>query len=297
MADVAVKKPYVPKHDPSVYEDQEIIKAASKKRWTLDDFEIARPRGKGKFGYVYLARERRTKFVCALKVMFKSTMAEFNAVHQLKREVEIQAHLRHPNVLRLYGYFYDQSRVYLIMEIAKKGSLYEKLQNEKTLTEHVAAKYTAQLAKAIAYIHSKHVIHRDIKLENLLLDADDNLKLADFGWAVIAPTLRRTTMCGTIDYLSPEMLDNKGHNHAVDLWALGVVIYEMLVGSAPFLSPDVSNTSEMIRKVEYTIPNHVPPHARDLISKLLVAEPSQRLSASDVLKHPFITQFNLGEQP
>jgi aurora kinase len=113
--------------------------AAAQKRWTLSDFDIGKPLGRGKFGHVYLAREKRSNHVVALKVLFKSQLQQSQVEHQLRREVEIQSHLRHPNILRLYGYFYDQKRVYLILEYAARGELYKDLQKCKYFSERRAA--------------------------------------------------------------------------------------------------------------------------------------------------------------
>ncbi|KAG0624928.1 hypothetical protein M758_2G014900 [Ceratodon purpureus] len=139
------------------------------KRWSLTDFDIGKPLGRGKFGNVYLAREKQSKYVVALKVLFKNQLQQSQVEHQLRREIEIQSHLRHPNILRLYGYFYDQARVYLILEYAAKGELYKELQRCKVFNEKRAATYIASLARALIYCHEKHVIHRDIKPENLLI--------------------------------------------------------------------------------------------------------------------------------
>ncbi|KAJ3336052.1 hypothetical protein HDU91_001928, partial [Kappamyces sp. JEL0680] len=143
--------------------------AAAEKRWSLDDFDVGKALGKGKFGRVYLAREKKSGYVVALKVLFKSELAENKVEKQLRREIEIQSHLRHPNILRLYGYFYDPKRVYLILEYAAKGELYRLLQKETRFSEETSANYISQMAHALAYLHKKNVIHRDIKPENLLL--------------------------------------------------------------------------------------------------------------------------------
>ncbi|KAK8390047.1 hypothetical protein O3P69_012928 [Scylla paramamosain] len=193
------------------------------KKWSLDNFEIGRPLGKGKFGSVYLAREKVSKYIVALKVLFKSQLQKANVEHQLRREIEIQAHLRHPNILRMYGYFYDDKRVYLILEFAPRGELYKEMKGQKDgrFNEQRAAKFIKQLTQALIYCHGKKVIHRDIKPENLLLNLSGDLKIADFGWSVHAPSSRRTTLCGTLDYLPPEMVEGKDHDEKVDLWSLG----------------------------------------------------------------------------
>jgi len=183
--------------------------ASEKRCWQLSDFDIGKPLGRGKFGNVYLAREKRTNYVVALKVIFKAQLAKAGVEHQLRREIEIQSHLRHDNILRLYGYFYDQSRVYLILEYASKGELYKDLKKVERFDEPRAASYIASLSSALQYCHKKHVIHRDIKPENLLLSSSGEVKIADFGWSVHAPTKKRHTMCGTLDYLPPEMVEGQ----------------------------------------------------------------------------------------
>lgn len=177
-----------------------------KKEWQLSDFDIGRPLGRGKFGNVYLARERKAKFVVALKVMFKKQIQANKVEHQVRREIEIQSHLRHPNILRLYGYFHDAIRIYLILEYAPKGALYKELQSQpnKRFDEKRTAGYIMSLADALSYLHERSVIHRDIKPENLLLGHNGELKIADFGWSVHEPNSARTTLCGTVDYLPPE---------------------------------------------------------------------------------------------
>ncbi|CAI0441411.1 unnamed protein product [Linum tenue] len=211
------------------------------RRWTLADFDVGKPLGRGKFGHVYAAREKRSNHVVALKVLFKNQLQQSQVEHQLRREVEIQSHLRHPNILRLYGYFYDQKRVYLILEYAAKGELYKELQRCKYFSERRAATYVASLARALIYCHGKHVIHRDIKPENLLIGAQGELKIADFGWSVHTFN-RRRTMCGTLDYLPPEMVESVEHDASVDIWSLGVLCYEFLYGVPPFEAMEHSDT-------------------------------------------------------
>ncbi|PNJ12767.1 AURKB isoform 13, partial [Pongo abelii] len=224
------------------------------RHFTIDDFEIGRPLGKGKFGNVYLAREKKSHFIVALKVLFKSQIEKEGVEHQLRREIEIQAHLHHPNILRLYNYFYDRRRIYLILEYAPRGELYKELQKSRTFDEQRTATIMEELADALMYCHGKKVIHRDIKPENLLLGLKGELKIADFGWSVHAPSLRRKTMCGTLDYLPPEMIEGRTHNEKVDL----------------------------------KFPASVPTGAQDLISKLLRHNPSERLPLAQVSAHPWV---------
>uniref|UniRef100_A0AC35FUC5 Aurora kinase n=1 Tax=Panagrolaimus sp. PS1159 TaxID=55785 RepID=A0AC35FUC5_9BILA len=151
------------------------------KIWKLSDFDIGKPLGKGRFGNVYLAREKKSQYIVALKILFKSQLTKANVQHQLVREIEIQCHLNHPNILKLYNYFVDDKKVYLILEYSLNGELYQCLQDKKKFSEKQSALYTFQIADALHYCHSKNVIHRDIKPENILIGADNELKLADFG--------------------------------------------------------------------------------------------------------------------
>ncbi|KAI8580994.1 hypothetical protein K450DRAFT_234102 [Umbelopsis ramanniana AG] len=269
------------------------------KAWTLDDFEIGKALGKGKFGHVYLAREKQSGYIIALKVLYKTELAHSNIERQLRREVEIQGNLRHPNILRLYGYFHDETRVFLILEFAAKGELYKQLQKYGKFPERIAAKYILQLANALAYLHRKHVIHRDIKPENLMLGLRGELKIGDFGWSVhtAGNSTRRQTLCGTLDYLAPEMVEAKEHSDKIDIWSLGVLMYEFLCGNPPF--EDMAGyraTYLRIARVDLKIPKHVSPEAADLIRELLKYNPDDRLSLDQVQQHPWIIK-HVGDPP
>ncbi|XP_004439167.2 PREDICTED: aurora kinase C [Ceratotherium simum simum] len=258
------------------------------RHFTIDDFEIGRPLGKGKFGNVYLARLKESHFIVALKVLFKSQIEKEGLEHQLRREIEIQAHLQHPNILRLYNYFHDARRVYLILEYAPRGELYKELQKSHTLDEQRTATIMEELADALTYCHEKKVIHRDIKPENLLLGFRGEVKIADFGWSVHTPSLRRKTMCGTLDYLPPEMIEGRTYNEKVDLWCIGVLCYELLVGNPPFESNSHNETYRRILKVDVRFPPSIPLGAKDLISKLLRYQPLERLPLDQIMEHPWV---------
>lgn len=276
----------------SLEKSEEMERQESPKReWSLRDFEIGKPLGKGKFGRVYVAREAKSKYIVALKVIFKEQIEKYKIQHQLRREMEIQTSLRHPNILRLYGWFHDDERIFLILEYAHGGELYGLLRKTNYLSEKQAATYILSLTQALAYCHEKNVIHRDIKPENLLLDHEGRLKIADFGWSVQSRS-KRQTMCGTLDYLAPEMVENRPHDYAVDNWTLGILCYEFLYGIPPFEAESQTDTFKRIIKVDLNFPSEpqTSAEAKHLITRLLVKDSSKRLSLQRIMEHPWIVK-------
>lgn len=259
-------------------------------QWSLDDVEIGCFLGRGKFGRVYLVRDVHAHLPFAMKVMHKSEIVKNSAEKQVLREIEIQSHLRHKNILTLFTYFDDSRFIFLILEYAHGGELYRHLQNSpnKRFEAEKAAKYLHQVVEALIYCHERRVIHRDIKPENILLDGDDNIKLSDFGWSVHAPNSARRTMCGTLDYLPPEMVKHQNYSRRVDNWCIGVLCYEFLTGSPPFETASTQTTYEKITSLNYTFPSYVTTEARDLIQKLLKIKPEERIAMEHILEHPWI---------
>jgi aurora kinase len=240
--------------------------------FNLRMFEIGRPLGRGRFGRVYLARERGSGYVCALKVLYKKEMQQAKTERQVRRGIEIQSNLRHPNILKLLSHFHGSKRVFLVLDFASKGDLSTHLRRENRFPEWKAAQYIEQIAQALKYMHRKHVIHRDLKTENILLGVYGEIKISDFGSSIHAPAPinRRHTFCGTLDYLSPEMIEaesqNISYSQEVDLWALDILTYEFLVGEPPFQDTQMM-TLRRIAKGEMTVPSFVSPEAKDVIQR------------------------------
>ncbi|XP_076168470.1 aurora kinase B isoform X1 [Ptiloglossa arizonensis] len=281
----------------TLYKMEDHIEARGPRyQWSLDDFEIGSPLGRGKFGRVYLAREKTTQYMVALKTLYKIELMKGRVEKQAMREIEIQTHLRHPHILQMLTYFHDHKRIYLVLEFAAGGELYKALKRQpnERFNEHMSAKYTYQVADALEYCHRNNVIHRDIKPENLLLTSAGDIKLADFGWSVHAPSSKRNTLCGTLDYLPPEMVTGQTYDIYVDHWCLGILCYEFLVGVPPFLSDSQQETYVKIKTLNIKWPEEITPGAKDLISKLIKRRSSERISMAAVKKHFWILKYKDG---
>ncbi|XP_077293908.1 aurora kinase B-like [Arctopsyche grandis] len=261
--------------------------------WSMNDFELGYLMGRGKFGRAYCAKEKQSNHIVALKILFKKELVDYSIERQVLREIEIQSRLKHPHILRMYTWFHDDSRIYLALEYSPRGELYKYLGNAPhgRFPEQIGAKYTYQIASALHYCHLNQVMHRDLKPENILVTKYWDLKLADFGWSVHAPSDRRKTMCGTVDYLPPEMVTGQTYDVKVDNWCLGVLCYEFLVGKPPFESAKQTETYSKIKAVEMNFPDFVASGGKDLISKLLVRNSVERMSLSNVMKHSWIVKF------
>ena len=220
-------------HSPQIDKVANIAEEVSKnRRWIVDDFSLGKAIGKGKFGNVYFARQKLTNVQVALKVLFKVPMIAANSVYLLQREVEIQCRMKHPNIVYLYGYFDDSKHIYLILEYLTHGELFKVLsKSQRVVSEATCWEYIKDVSSALSYMHQRHIIHRDLKPENLLLNEEGKLKLGDFGWAVHAPPPSdhiRYTLCGTPEYVAPEIILETGHTYLVDLWSFGILIFELL---------------------------------------------------------------------
>lgn len=200
-------------------------------QYSLENFKIERCLHRGKFGSVYLALEKKSEFVTTLKSLFKKHISDQNLIQQVHREIVIQRELQHINILKLYGFFSDDQSIYLMLEHAPNGTLFELLKAEKRFNETQATEYIKATITGLRYLHEKSIIHGNIMPSNLFLSHGCVLKIGGFRWSVSGvkvtdKNLSRNTLCGTMDYMSPEIVMGTPYGKATDLWSLGVLTYE-----------------------------------------------------------------------
>ena len=252
---------------------------------SLEDKSI----GKGGFGSVWKVRHKITKQIFAIKVINKESIVKQKMVEQTNREIEIMYKLDHPHIIKLYSHFEDDEDFCLIMQIASKGQLYSIIKRLKRLDQRTAAQYMREVISAIKYLHTRNppIIHRDIKPENILLDQEGRCKLADFGWSNFDVGDKfRDTYCGTPEYLAPEMITKSGHNESVDIWALGVLLFEMLTGRTPFnFTGDRIQLFNNIKTLRIVWTDDFPQLAKDLVGKILRLNPKDRLTLDEIINH------------
>ena len=250
--------------------------------------------GKGTFGSVWKVQHKFTKQIFAIKVINKENIIQQNMIEQLNKEIEIMYKLNHPNIIKLYSHFEDEKDFCLIMEYACKGQLFSIIRKHKKLNPITAKQYMKEIISAVKYLHNLNppIIHRDIKPENILLDEEGRCKLADFGWASYYNGRKnKETFCGTPQYLAPEMVNEEGHDKSVDIWALGILLFEMLTGRTPFnLIGDQNDLYNSIINSKIIWTDDLPSSAKDLISKILCVEPGERLNLDEILEHPWFKE-------
>jgi len=260
----------------------------------ITDFEILEKLGEGSFGKVYKARHKLTNVIYAIKSIDKLNKNNQVGKPYFRREIEIMYKVNHPNIVRLYGHFEDDFNIYFVLEYIPKGNLYTILSKQKTkcFEATTVANFIKDLICSIYYLHQMDppIIHRDIKPENVLLSENNRIKLTDFGWSnYVEDTTIRSTYCGTPVYLAPEMIKEIGHDESLDIWCIGILMFELLTGGIPFTGNDQSVLNGNILRNKIVWPKDMDISAKNLIGKILKTEPSERISLLDMLKHPFFT--------
>ena len=261
----------------------------------ITDFEKDKEIGKGGFGLVWKVIHKKTQKVYCIKVIEKAGIIQQKLEAQMNREIEIMYILNHPHCLRLKNHFEDDQNFYLVMPLAHKGQLYRVLRKFRKFDERTAAQILRETISALQYLHSfkPPIIHRDIKPENLLLNNGGRVLLADFGWSNFSDGDVRKTFCGTPEYIAPEMLLKKGHDTRVDIWSVGVLMFELLAGYSPFVAKNNQDLYQNIRRLKIQWPKDMPPLAKNLIGKILKLNPLDRPSLQEILDHQWFKQTKM----
>ena len=264
----------------------------------LKDFEIKKMIGKGTFGKVYLVQCRKNKQFYAMKCIRKDIIIENEQFENIKLEKDILFNIDHPFIVGMEFVYQNEFRIYFLMNFIKGGELFRHLVKVKRFPETIVQFFVAQIAIALGHLHEKNILYRDLKPENILVAEDGYLYLADFGLAkAVTNKQLANSFCGTAEYLAPEMLIGSGHDFTVDWWALGILIYEMLVGIPPFFHRNKHRMYFLIKESPVNFPDPhkhgitISPQAKDLIKRLLEKNKKNRFGGKgdvkEILSHPF----------
>ncbi|CAD6186933.1 unnamed protein product [Caenorhabditis auriculariae] len=273
--------------------------AAKRDKISMDDFDFLKVLGKGTFGKVILCVEKRTQKLYAIKVLKKDVIIAREEVAHTLTENRVLQRCRHPFLTQLTYSFQTKYHLCFVMDFANGGELFTHLQKCGTFSESRTRFYASEIVLALGYLHSLNIVYRDMKLENLLLDREGHIKIADFGLCKeeIRFGDKTSTFCGTPEYLAPEVLEDNDYGRCVDWWGVGVVLYEMMCGRLPFYSKDHQKLFELILGGELRFPSKLSPEAKILLSGLLVKDPANRLGggpddALEVCRQDFFREID-----
>ncbi|CAL8078945.1 unnamed protein product [Calicophoron daubneyi] len=279
---MASKDPAKHKEPPEV-----VIDGKTKKRYTRGRFL-----GKGGFAKCYELTDQETHEVFAGKVVPKSALVKASQKEKMQQEISIHRTLKHENVVGFHGCFEDREFIYIVLELCKRRSLLELHKRRRFISEYEARYFMRQIIRGCQYLHKNKVMHRDLKLANLFLSDDLTVKIGDFGLASrVHEGEKKKTLCGTPNYIAPEVLNKGGHSFEVDCWSLGCILYTLLVGNPPFETNKLEDTYARIKQNEYHIPIRVSTVASRFIRALLNPDPKQRPSMFTMLDDDFFKEF------
>ncbi|XP_066581564.1 serine/threonine-protein kinase polo [Prorops nasuta] len=247
--------------------------------------------GKGGFAKCYEIRESKSHQVYAGKIVPKSQLVKSNQREKMTQEISIHRTLNHKHVVGFHGFFDDLHNIYIILELCRKRSMMELHKRRKALSECETRYYMKQILDGVNYLHQNRIIHRDLKLGNLFLNDDLHVKIGDFGLATKLEHdgERKKTVCGTPNYIAPEIITKAGHSYEVDVWSIGCIMYTLLVGKPPFETSSLKETYARIKQVQYKVPSSLGQTAIMMISSTLQGNPSKRPSVAKLIKDPFFS--------
>ncbi|GMI64565.1 CBL-interacting protein kinase 1, SNF1-RELATED PROTEIN KINASE 3.16 [Hibiscus trionum] len=261
----------------------------------LGNYELGRNLGEGNFGKVKLAKNLHSGLPFAVKILEKSKLIQLNIADQIKREISTLKLIKHPNVVRLHEVLASKTKIYLVLEYATEGELFDRIASNGKLSEAEGRKLFQQLIDAVSYCHNKGVFHRDLKLENVLIDAKGNIKISDFGLSALPQHIREDgllhTTCGSPNYVAPEILANRGYDGATsDIWSCGVILYVILTGYLPFDDRNLAVLYQKIFKGDPLIPKWLSPGARNMIRRILDPNPETRITIAGIKEDGWFKQ-------
>ncbi|KAL8216293.1 hypothetical protein R6Q57_023130 [Mikania cordata] len=253
----------------------------------LGKYEIGRTLGEGNFGKVKYAKDVQTGHPFAVKILEKTRIKNLNFTDQIKREIATLKILKHPNVVRLHEVLASKTKIYMILEYVNGGELFDTIASKGKLSESDGRKLFQQLIDGVAYCHDKGVYHRDLKLENVLVDAEGSIKISDFGLSALPQHFRDDgllhTTCGSPNYVAPEILSNRGYDGATsDTWSCGVILYVILTGYLPFDDRNLAVLYQKIFKGDVQMPKWLSSGAKNLIKRILDPNPKTRITMADI---------------
>uniref|UniRef100_A0A663MZL2 non-specific serine/threonine protein kinase n=1 Tax=Athene cunicularia TaxID=194338 RepID=A0A663MZL2_ATHCN len=254
----------------------------------MEKYHVLEMIGEGSFGRVYKGRRKHSAQVVALKFIPKVGQSE-KELKNLRREIEIMRGLHHLNIIQMLDSFETEKEVVVVTDYAE-GELFQILEDDGSLPESQVQTIAAQLVSALYYLHSRRILHRDMKPQNILLGKDGVVKLCDFGFAraMSIHTMVLTSIKGTPLYMSPELVEERPYDHTADLWSVGCILYELFVGTPPFYTSNIFQLVSLIVKDPVKWPAAISPDFKSFLQGLLMKDPRQRLSWPELLSHPFI---------
>uniref|UniRef100_M1A013 non-specific serine/threonine protein kinase n=1 Tax=Solanum tuberosum TaxID=4113 RepID=M1A013_SOLTU len=283
-------------HQQQQQQEEEIVRRErGKKGMRVGKYELGRTLGEGNFGKVKFAKHTDSAQSFAIKILEKNRIQDLRITDQIKREIRTLKVLKHPNVVRLYEVLASKTKIYMVLEYVNGGELFDRIASKGKLSETQGRKLFQQLIDGVSYCHDKGVFHRDLKLENVLIDGGRNIKISDFGLSALPQHLRDDgllhTTCGSPNYVAPEVLSNRGYNGATsDTWSCGVILYVILTGFLPFDDRNLAVLYQKIFKGDAPIPKWLSQGAKNLIKRILDPNPQTRITMAEIKEDEWFKQ-------
>lgn len=269
-----------------------LVEPAGATKTPMDNYRLEKVLGQGSYAVVRLAYDKTTNARVAIKTYEKYKLYDIHRRKNVKREIAILSQMDHMNIIKMPTWIETPTQYNLVMEYVSDRSLYSYLKSKPTrrVSESEARNIFKQITAAIDYCHSRSIAHRDVKLENIILDDQSRVKLIDFGFAIACSKERLNVFCGTPSYMAPEIVSKKEYfGPPVDVWSLGIVMFSLICGKFPFKGTDEKDLYRKIAKGQFEIPAEVSHTAKSLLQKILVVNPAERITTRQILQDPWIT--------